>query len=95
MLEIGTILYLKQGSQKIMVISRGPIIQTDKKRVMFDYSGCLYPLGYLQEQIYYFNEENVDKIIFKGFHDEDEDRFVEVYDEYRIRPNFKVDKGSV
>ena len=34
---------------------------------MFDYSACKYPLGLVENQIYYFNTENVDRVIFEGY----------------------------
>ncbi|GAB5780680.1 hypothetical protein JMUB7523_26530 [Staphylococcus aureus] len=45
------------------------------KRQMFDYSACKYPIGVVEDEIYYFNEENIDSVIFKGYSDQDEVRF--------------------
>lgn len=70
-------LYLKEGSQKLMIINRGPIVEIDDEKYMFDYSACKYPLGVVEEQIYYFNEENIDKVVFEGYVDEEETRFQE------------------
>ena len=46
---------------------------------MFDYSGCKYPIV-VEDEIYYFNEENIDSVIFKGYSDQDEVRFQELFD---------------
>ena len=52
---IGSIIYLKEGSQKLMIINRGPIVDIDNKKYIFDYSACKYPVGVVEDQIYYFN----------------------------------------
>ncbi len=45
----------------------------------FDYTGALYPQGLDPEQVYYFNDEDIDEVVFEGFKDEDEERFVKLY----------------
>ena len=62
---IGSIIYLKEGSQKLMIINRGPIVDIDNQKYIFDYSACNYPVGVVEDQIYYFNEENIDKSFLK------------------------------
>lgn len=64
---IGSIIYLKEGSQKLMIINRGPIVEIENQKYMFDYSACKYPIGVVEDEIYYFNEENIDSVIFKGY----------------------------
>jgi len=44
-------------------------------KVFFDYVGTMYPSGLASEQLCYFNEENIDKVVFEGFKDEEEARF--------------------
>ena len=79
MLEIGSIVYLKRGARKVMILNRGPIVEG---KVYFDYTGCVYPVGLILSEIFYFNEENIDKVLFHGFHDQDEERFRELYQEW-------------
>ena len=52
---IGSIVYLKEGSQKLMIINRGPIVEIEGQKYLFDYSACKYPVGVVEDQIYYFN----------------------------------------
>lgn len=40
MLSLGTIVYLKEGRQKIMIINRGPIVEKSDSQFLFDYAGC-------------------------------------------------------
>ncbi len=96
MLSIGSIVYLKEGTSKIMIVNRGPIVpEEDGERVMFDYTGCLYPEGLDANNVLYFNEENVDKVVFKGYADDEEERFLELYEELLEKNKFTIKKGIV
>lgn len=95
MLSLGTIVYLKDGRQKIMIINRGPIVEKSDSQFLFDYAGCIYPVGMNPEQILYFNEENIDRIVFEGYRDEDEQRFSELYEESVSKLDSKVRKGTI
>ena len=79
MQTLGTILYLKDGRAKVMIINRGPIVEKEGISFLYDYAGCVYPIGMNPEQVLYFNEENIDKVLFEGYRDEDEQRFEELY----------------
>ena len=60
---IGSIIYLKEGSQKLMII--------------------------------YFNEENIDNVIFEGYCDQDETRFQELFKEMMDNLDEDVQRGTV
>lgn len=62
---------------------------------MFDYSGCVYPTGLVQDQVLYFNQENIDKELFNGFIDEDENRFQEIYKEWKQTKANTIKKGII
>mgnify|MGYP004521727731 CR=1 FL=1 len=65
MLPIGSIVYLSEGNQKIMILNRGPLAEQHGKKVFFDYTGALYPQGLDPEQVYYFNDEDIDEVVFE------------------------------
>ena len=92
---IGRIIYLKEGSQKLMIINRGPIVDIDNQKSIFDYSACNYPVGVVEDQIYYFNEENIDKVVFEGYSDQDETRFQELFKEMMGNLDEDVKRGTV
>jgi len=94
-LPIGSIVYLKEGSQKLMIMNRGAQIKREEEAQVFDYSGCLYPVGLVAEQVLYFNAENIDKVLFEGFSDEDETRFQELYQQWLESEGKNVPKGKV
>lgn len=73
-LPVGTIVMLKGGTHRAMIIGYCPI--TDKGET-FDYSACLFPEGVIsQKQGLLFNHEQIEKIYQKGIEDEEEKQFM-------------------
>lgn len=95
MLPIGTIVYLKEGTSKIMIINRGPIIKKDEGDILYDYTGVLYPLGFDINKMLYFNHENIDTVIFKGYEDEEEERFITVLNNMLESKKNQFEKGVI
>ncbi len=76
-LPIGTVVLLKNGSKKVMIYGRKQIATENGQE--FDYVACLYPEGNINDDYtFLFNNENIDKIIFKGYSDEEEVEFQKV-----------------
>ena len=94
MLPIGSIVYLSEGNQKIMVLNRGPLAEQNGKKVFFDYTGSLYPSGLDVDEVYYFNHDDIDQIIFEGYQDDDEKRFVDLYEKWVKENEGKINKGK-
>lgn len=92
-LPIGSIVYLKEGNQKLMVLNRGVTIEQDGESVLFDYSAAMYPMGMNPEQLFYFNQEDVDRVVFQGYSDIDEERFVQLYQNWLIENESTIKKG--
>ncbi|MBP2623452.1 DUF4176 domain-containing protein [Streptococcus oricebi] len=93
-LPIGTILYLKEGTTKIMILNRGVTVTQDNQEVLFDYSAAIYPMGLNPEQLFYFNQEDIDKVVFEGYHDEEEERFVQLYQDWYLKQKEILPKGK-
>lgn len=73
-LPIGTIVILKQGEKKLMITGFCAMDQEDGTK--FDYCGCLYPEGALAvEEVYLFNHEQIEKIFYLGYDDDEEKKF--------------------
>ncbi|WP_042221355.1 DUF4176 domain-containing protein [Oceanobacillus manasiensis] len=93
-LPIGSVVRLENGDLKLMILNRAPLYNQDGVIGYFDYSACVYPAGKIEEQVYFFNAENVAEVYFKGYVDEQEEVFQKEYDE-RIKqikyPRFKVE----
>lgn len=94
-LPIGSIVYLKEGSRKLMVLNRGVTIIQNNEDVLFDYSAAIYPIGLNPEQLFYFNQEDIDRVVFRGYSDEDEERFVELYEKWLSENKSQLIKGKV
>lgn len=62
---------------------------------MFGYSGCFYPQGLDPENVFYFNDENIDEVVFEGLKDSEEERFQKVYDEWLEENKGSLKKGVV
>lgn len=98
MLPIGSIVYLREGTSKIMVLNRAPILpsnETGEEGLWYDYSGCFYPQGLDPQNVFYFNEENIDEVVFEGFSDEEEERFQRIFEGWLNEDKPNIKKGTI
>lgn len=73
-LPIGTVVTLKGGNKKVMIIGRAQ--QDVKTGNMFDYSSCYYPEGYLSgEDIFLFQQEDINRVFYVGLQEDEEFMF--------------------
>ena len=71
LLPIGSIVILKGGNVKLMITGR--ILSDDKEQNIYDYVGCIYPIGITAEDDqYFFNRDGIERVLFIGYQDEDE-----------------------
>ena len=74
LLPLVSIVVLKNGYKKLMIIGRKQIQQSENK--IWDYLGVLYPEGYLGlGYTFLFNNTDIQQVIFKGYLDLEEDAF--------------------
>ena len=76
LLPIGSIVLLKDGEKRLMI---NGIMQNDAggTKQNYDYLGILYPEGHIGEGFQYlFNHEDIDKIVFRGYEDEERNEFL-------------------
>ena len=75
-LPIGTIVILKNGQKKVMIYGRRQRRVTEPN-CEYDYIACLYPEGNINENyMYLFNNENIDRVVYRGYSDAEEEAFV-------------------
>lgn len=74
-LPIGTVCMLKGGSKRVMIAGFCAMSEDSGDKV-YDYSGCIYPEGFISStQTCLFDHEQIDKVYFKGYVDEEEVEF--------------------
>ena len=72
-LPIGTVVTLKNATKKVMITGYLPMSEENK---MFDYNACTYPEGVLTaDKTLAFNHDQIDKIDFMGFEDDEYKNF--------------------
>lgn len=91
-LPLGSIVILKGGVQKVIVIARGMVAANFNPPQFFEYGGSLYPQGLVGDQIMYFNHEDIKKVIFTGYTDDDDKLMVENINEWFEKSCFE--KGN-
>lgn len=75
-LPLGTIVLLKNATKKLMILGRCQI--DGSTGIFYDYAGCLYLEGNISIQYtFLFNDNDIHEIIFEGYTDDDEERFIE------------------
>lgn len=79
-LPIGSVVRLKNGDVKLMIINRAPLYNEGGVIGYFDYSACIYPTGKVEDQVYFFNRENIEELYFEGYVDEQEEAFRKEYE---------------
>ena len=58
LLPIGSVVTLKEGKKKLMIIGR--IQENEKTKKLYDYAGCQWPEGYKdKDHCYVFNHEDI------------------------------------
>lgn len=74
LLPVGTVVELDGFDNKVMII--GLIQFLEEKSVLYDYSGVIYPIGYMDaESNYLFNKDQITRIYYYGYVDEEQQTF--------------------
>lgn len=80
LLPIGSVIVMKEGEQPLMIfgikqVESGGLFKKEKE---YDYVCVPYPQGNMGPGSTFFaNHEDIDRILFRGFEDEDRDKFLE------------------
>jgi len=82
LLPLGSIVYLEGGTVKVMIVGRGAVLEQEGTNVYSDYVGVIYPRGINPENAAFFNHESIEKVVFRGFEDEEEFRYMEIYEDW-------------
>ena len=81
-LPIGTVVLLKGATKRLMIAGYCAVDQ-EKKDEMWDYSGCMYPEGFLSStQSFLFDHSQIAKIYSLGYKDNEDEEFQQKLNEY-------------
>lgn len=76
-LPIGSVVRLSGGTKNVMIYGRRQRSLADNRE--YDYISCLYPEGNISEEhMYLFNHEQIERVFFMGYQDDEEIAFARV-----------------
>ena len=79
---LGSVVYLKGGIKKLLIVARVINVANDGKQFFFDYGGVLYPEGITGDQIAYFNHDDISSVFFRGCDDEENKGMTEAINQF-------------
>ena len=78
LLPNGSVVVLKDSNRKIMIHARWQGLEGETENRIFDYGACLYPEGTLDaNETILFDHENIEYVLFVGYRDIDEFKYLE------------------
>lgn len=79
-LPIGSVVMVKGIKRKVMIFGYKQKRRGQNENV-FDYIGVVYPEGHIDNQLHIgFNQENIEKVIFRGYEDEQRDQLADIFE---------------
>ena len=91
---LGSIVYLKGGIKKLLVVARAINVAKDGKQYFFDYGGVLYPEGVTGDQMAYFNHDDISSVFFTGCDDGENKGMTDAINQY-VADHPDLLRGSV
>jgi hypothetical protein len=81
LLPIGSVVLLNDAVKRLMIFG---VRQTDNSSgEEYDYIGVLYPEGNIgDEGQFLFNQKDIAQVFFRGFEDEEREKFIERLDKH-------------
>lgn len=71
-LPLGSVVILKGGIKKLIIVARGLQIKYGEEDKFFDYGASEYPEGIVGDKLAYFNHDGIRKVVFEGYSDDDD-----------------------
>jgi len=73
-LPIGTVVMLKSATKRVMISGFCAITESDKTKI-WDYSGCLYPEGFMDsKRTCLFDHDQIQEIYHLGLKEDEEEK---------------------
>ena len=93
-IPLGSVVYLKGGIKKLLIVARAINVENDGKQYFFDYGGVLYPEGVSGDQMAYFNHDDVTSVFFRGCDDAESQAVTDAINRY-VEEHPDLLRGSV
>lgn len=82
LLPIGSVVLLEDSTKKVMIMGLCQR-EVSEEETLWDYAGILFPEGYIgANKIFLFNREQIEKVYFLGYQDEEQIRFLEMMEDF-------------
>ncbi|MBO4885415.1 MAG: DUF4176 domain-containing protein [Clostridia bacterium] len=82
LLPIGSVVLLKDSTKRVMIMGVAQEGVTEAGKKLYDYVGCVFPEGFLSaDQNFLFNTDQIDRLYFLGYQDDEALAFKERADE--------------
>lgn len=94
LLPLGSVVYLKEGNKKVLIIARGLVAKNGEGHIYFDYGGVPYPEGIIDDKMAYFQHEAITKVVFEGYSDLDDEATVEKINTF-VEQHPEIPRGNV
>ena len=96
LLPVGSVVYLVEGQVPLVIVGLGQLatLEEGDEPKFFDYGGVTYPEGLDEDGAYYFNQENISEVVFKGYESDQHDRYIKAVEEWKEN-NPDVERGEV
>lgn len=84
LLPIGTVVLLKNSQKRVMIIGVLQKQVKNEETIIWDYSACFYPEGYMgPDKTFLFNSTQIEKVFAVGYQDQEQFAFKEKIDQVR------------
>lgn len=95
LLPVGTVVLLKNSSKRVMIIG---VLQKQIKEgqeIIWDYSACFYPEGYMgPDKTFLFNGSQIEKVFAVGYQDEEQFAFKVEIDRVRAELMKQIEESA-
>ena len=91
-LPLGSVVVIKGGYKKFVIVGRGLMVNINGGQKYFDYAACEYPEGIIGDRVMYFQHKDINKVIFEGYKDEENELVVQAIND--IYTDNKIERAD-
>lgn len=81
LLPVGSVVKVNGNDQNFMIISQLPIAEIEGKQGYFEFGAVTLPIGLTSQDMFFFNAEDIDNLVYLGYIDAEFQKFSNQYDE--------------